>query len=179
MSPFLLCTCKLTLYFCLSQVTFKNEETGEYLIFGFHFKATAPGILQTFYLETPVRQSVSQFVRIVNPFNVPATMSTTCHLPEITIPASFILGASSSGGCMFEYLPLKVGETTGKLTFQCSELGTYQYELRLTGKPGPVEPAVHYTTHLGTSCHQVCRFRNYTKGRTEYQCKVRGELMTS
>lgn len=153
-------------------MTFKNEQTGEFLFYTFHLKATSPGILSSFDLTTPVRQSVTQFVKIVNPFNLPATMATSCTTPEIAIPASFIIGASSSGGCMFEYFPLKVGHTVGKLVFHCAELGSYWYELRLTATPGPHERPVHFTTSLGSNQQQVCRFTNFAKGRAEYTCKV-------
>ena len=154
------------------QVTFKNEKTGEFIFYSFHLRATAPGILSSYELTTPVRQSISQFVKIINPFNLLATMSTSCTVAEITIPASFIVGASSSGGCMFEYLPLKVGKTVGKLSFHCSEMGLYQYELRLNATPAPHLRPVHFTASLGSSQQQVCRFTNYAKGRTEYNCKV-------
>ena len=79
----------------------------------------------------------------------------------------------SQGTCTFEYLPLKVGETTGKLTLQSSDLGTYQYELHLVATPAPPERAVHFTTMLGSGQQQPCRFTSYSKGRTEYACKVR------
>lgn len=74
---------------------------------------------------------------------------------------------------MFEYLPLKVGETTGKLTLQSSDLGVYQYELRLTATSAPPEKPVHFTTHLGSSHQQQCQFVSYAKGRTDYTCKVK------
>ena len=74
---------------------------------------------------------------------------------------------------MFEYLPLKVGETTGKLLLQCSELGGYQYELRLTATACPHEKPVHFTANLGSNQQHTCRFISYTRGRTEYTCKVR------
>lgn len=36
---------------------------------------------------------------------------------------------------MFEFLPLRVGDATGKLTLTSSELGVYQYELHLVATP--------------------------------------------
>ena len=73
---------------------------------------------------------------------------------------------------MFEYLPLKVGESTGKLSLQSSDLGVYQYELHLTATPPPPERQVHFTTHFGLNHQQQCGFVSYAKGRTEYTCKV-------
>ena len=77
------------------------------------------------------------------------------------------------GKCMFEYLPLKVGESTAKLSLQSSDLGVYQYELHLVATPPPPERVYHFTTHLGSSHQQHCSFVSYAKGRTEYTCKVR------
>ena len=73
---------------------------------------------------------------------------------------------------MFEYLPLKVGETVGKLMLQSPELGAYHYELHLTATPPAPERPVHFTTPLGGAHTQPCTFSSYAKGRTEYQCKV-------
>ena len=73
---------------------------------------------------------------------------------------------------MFEYLPLKVGESTAKLSLQSSDLGVYQYELHLVATPPPPERLFHFTTHLGSSHQQHCGFVSYAKGRTEYTCKV-------
>ena len=73
---------------------------------------------------------------------------------------------------MFEYLPLKVGESTAKLSLQSSDLGVYQYELHLVATPSPPERLFHFTTHLGLSHQQHCGFVSYAKGRTEYTCKA-------
>ncbi len=76
------------------------------------------------------------------------------------------------GKCTFEYLPLKVGETTAKLILQSHELGAYNYELVLKATPPPPERTVHFTTALGGNQVQPCHFSNYARGRAEYICKV-------
>lgn len=73
---------------------------------------------------------------------------------------------------MFEYLPLKVGESTAKLIMTSNELGLYQYELRLVANPSPPERTVHFTTTIGNSLQQLCKFTSFAKARTEYICKV-------
>ena len=80
--------------------------------------------------------------------------------------------ALTQGKCMFEYLPLKVGEFTGKLTLSNSDLGVYQYELHLRSTCPPPERPIHFTTSLGVSQQQAVRFVSYARGRTEYICKV-------
>ena len=73
---------------------------------------------------------------------------------------------------MFEYLPLKAGELTGRLSFSSSELGVYQYDLNLTATPAGTEAPVHFRAGLGTSQGQTCRFVNFAKSKVEYSCKV-------
>ena len=73
---------------------------------------------------------------------------------------------------MFEYLPLKAGELTGRLSFSSSELGVYQYDLNLTATPAGTEAPVHFRAGLGASQSQTCRFVNFAKSKVEYSCKV-------
>ena len=73
---------------------------------------------------------------------------------------------------MFEYLPLKAGELTGRLSFSSSELGVYQYDLNLTATPAGTEAPVHFRAGLGTNQSQTCRFVNFAKSKVEYSCKV-------
>ena len=73
---------------------------------------------------------------------------------------------------MFEYLPLKAGDLTGRLSFSSSELGVYQYDLNLTATPAGTEAPIHFRAGLGTSQSQTCRFVNFAKSKVEYSCKV-------
>ena len=176
-------------------MTFRNEQTGEYLFYNVTFKSTPPGTMSTIELKTPVRQSISHCLTITNPLPNTVTMTTSTNVPDIILPPSFILGAQSDqvrtipphlvgsvirwllpsfqGNCTFEYLPLKAGETRGRLTLNSSELGVYQYELHLVATPPLPERPVHFTTSLGSSQQQHCHFKSYARGKTEYSCKVR------
>lgn len=154
-------------------MTFKNEETGEYLFYNINFKSTPPGIIGSIDLTSQVRKSVPHVISIANPLPNPVTMTAGANVPDITLPSSFIIGAQSDGKCMFEYLPLKVGQVTGKITMQSSDLGVYQYEVHLTATPCPQEKPVHFTTSLGSVQQHTCRFVSFSRGRTEYTCKVR------
>lgn len=156
----------------LTQVTFKNEETGEFLFYNITFKSTPPGIIRSIDLTSQVRKSVSDVITIPNPLSTPVTMTVTSNVSDIALPSSFIIGAQSDGTCMFEYLPLKIGQTTGKITLQSPDLGVYQYELRLTATPCPQEKPVHFTTSLGSIQQHTCRFVSFSRGRTDYTCKV-------
>ncbi len=79
----------------LPQVTFRNEQTGEYLYYNVTFKSTPPGIMGTVELTTPVRKSTSHVITIPNPLPTPVTMSTSSNNPDISLPLNFIVGAQS------------------------------------------------------------------------------------
>ena len=77
------------------QVTFRNEQTLEYLLYNIHFKATPPGTMATINLTTTVRKNVSHTITIFNPLPTPVTMNTNVTSQDINMPTSFIVGAES------------------------------------------------------------------------------------
>jgi len=153
-------------------VIFRNEQSGEYLFYYVTFKAVPPGVMATIDLSTPIRKSTSHVVTLHNPLSTPVTFNSQCSVADIQLPPSFTVPPLSEGSCMFEYLPLKAGELTGRLSFSSSELGVYQYDLNLTATPAGTEAPVHFRAGLGTSQSQTCRFVNFAKSKVEYSCKV-------
>ena len=105
--------------------------------------------------------------------NTAVRVCTYVHVYERTVGLfGVLLLPLVQGSCTFEFLPLKVGETVGKLTLNAAELGVYQYELRLKATAPPPEKAVHFMTTLGSNVSHSCKFVSFAKGRTEYSCKV-------
>ena len=154
------------------QVIFKNEQTGEYIFYNVTFKSTPPGIIGRIDLTSQVRKGVSDTITISNPLPTPVVITTNTTVPDIALPSTFTIGSQNEGHCMFEYLPLKVGTSTGKIVLQSADLGVYQYELHLTATPCPQERPVHFTTTLGSAQQHTCRFTSFSRGRTEYLCRV-------
>ena len=76
------------------------------------------------------------------------------------------------GAYSFEYFPLKVATTQGKLEFNCSELGLYIFDIELRAIPTGPEKALHFNVCLGNSQSLTARFINYSKNKTDYICKV-------
>lgn len=76
------------------------------------------------------------------------------------------------GTFIFEFQPLKAGETFGKLTLHNSDLGYYPYELNLKALPALPEKPVHFQTVLGSGQSIFAKFTNYTRQKTEYYCRV-------
>ena len=74
------------------QVTFRNEQTGEYLFYHVNFKSTPPGIMGKIELTTAVRKSTSHSITIPNPLLSPVKMSTSTSVSDISIPPSFMMG---------------------------------------------------------------------------------------
>lgn len=87
---------KLTIYSYKETVTtgkiiFRNEVTGEFLYYAISYKSTAPGVINTFDLNTSVRQSVSQEVSIINSLTTPVIFTSSCAEPQITVPHTFTI----------------------------------------------------------------------------------------
>ncbi|XP_035679087.1 LOW QUALITY PROTEIN: hydrocephalus-inducing protein homolog [Branchiostoma floridae] len=155
-----------------SKVVFREDTTGEYQFYFVTFKATPPGTISTLYLTTPVRQSASHTVTVENPLAVPITFSTDCKVADVSLPPQFVVPAQSEGSMMFEYLPLKAGETNGRLALYSSELGHYTYDLVLRALPAGPERALHFKASLGANQTQTAHLTNFSKQKVEYLCKV-------
>ena len=82
-------------FICVIQVIFQNETTGEFQFYHVHFKSVPSGIISTIDLTTAVRQSVSHTITIDNPFPIPLNMTTSVNVPDISMPANFLIGAES------------------------------------------------------------------------------------
>lgn len=92
--------------FCLIQVTFLNETTGEYLFHVVTFKVTASGPIGTVKMSTAVRQRVSSTVKVDNPLPVPVTFDVTCEVPDVSAPQHFTVPAQSKVGAKLLRLTL-------------------------------------------------------------------------
>ncbi|XP_059164892.1 hydrocephalus-inducing protein homolog isoform X11 [Physella acuta] len=154
------------------KVTFINEQTGEYQFYEVTFRATKPGTISTINLSTPVRQSIQYTITVDNPLNTQVIFLISCTVPEILVPNMLAVPAGSQGLFTFEYQPLKIGETTGRLELNCTELGQYMYDLVLNATPGVPEKPIYFKTGLGSSVVQVAKFLNFAKQKTDYTCKI-------
>ncbi|XP_056680687.1 hydrocephalus-inducing protein homolog isoform X2 [Monodelphis domestica] len=155
-----------------AKVTFRNEVTNEYMFYLLTFKVLSSGIIKTIELSTFVRQSTSASIKLENPLPYTITFNTDCRVPDISVPSQFSIPSNSEGTLTFEFQPLKVGETTGRLNLHQSDLGTFQYELSLKANPALPEKPIYFQTPLGSSQPLNAKFINYTRQKTEYSCKT-------
>ncbi|XP_062442830.1 hydrocephalus-inducing protein homolog [Rhea pennata] len=151
-----------------TMVTFLNEVTEEYLFYMATFKATASGPISTIELVTPIRESVSSSVRVDNPLSIPVTFATDCKVPEISVPPLFTVPALSEADLVFEYQPLKTGESTGHLVLQSNDLGSFCYDLNLKATASRPEKPLYFCTALGSNQTMTAKFINYVRQKTDY-----------
>uniref|UniRef100_A0A8C8EBQ1 HYDIN protein n=1 Tax=Otus sunia TaxID=257818 RepID=A0A8C8EBQ1_9STRI len=155
-----------------AMVTFLNEVTKEYLFYMVTFKATASGPISTVEVTTAVRQRASATVKVDNPLPVPVTFAVGCKVPDISVPPQFTVPAQSEADLVFEYQPLKVGESTGRLVLRSSDLGSFYYNLHLKATvSGPEEP-LYFCTTLGSSQTITTKIMNYARQKTNYHLQT-------
>ncbi|NXS60518.1 HYDIN protein, partial [Brachypteracias leptosomus] len=151
-----------------AMVTFLNEVTKEYLFYMVTFKATASGPVSTVEMTTAVRQRVSSSVKVDNPLPVPVTFAVDCKLPDVNVPPHFTVPAQSEADLVFEYQPLKMGESTGRLVLQSSDLGSCYYNLHLKATVSRPEKPLYFCTTLGSSQTITTKIMHYARQKTDY-----------
>ncbi|NXW03107.1 HYDIN protein, partial [Fregetta grallaria] len=151
-----------------TMVTFLNEVTEEYLFYMVTFKATASGPISTVEMTTAVRQRVSSTVKVDNPLPVPVTFAIDCKVPDVSVPPHFTVPAQSEADLVFEYQPLKMGESTGRLVLQSSDLGSFYYNLHLKATGSRPEKPLYFCTTLGSSQTITTKIMNYARQKTDY-----------
>ena len=77
------------------QVTFRNEETGEYLLYLLNFRTTAPGVIRTIEMSTLVRQCTSASVRVENPLPAVLVFTVECRSPDVSLPSQISVPAAT------------------------------------------------------------------------------------
>ncbi|NXS73554.1 HYDIN protein, partial [Pandion haliaetus] len=151
-----------------TMVTFLNEVTEEYLFYMVTFKATPSGPISTVEMTTAVRQRVSSTVKVDNPLSVSVMFAIDCKVPDINVPPHFTVPAQSEADLVFEYQPMKMGESTGRLVLQSSDLGSFYYNLHLKATASRPEKPLYFCTMLGSSQTIATKIMNYTRQKTDY-----------
>ncbi|NXI70129.1 HYDIN protein, partial [Anseranas semipalmata] len=151
-----------------TMVTFLNEVTEEYLFYMITFKATASGPISTVEVSAAVRQNVSSTVKVDNPLPIPVVFDIDCKVPDVNFPPHFTVPARSEADLVFEYQPLKVGESTGRLVLHSSDLGSCYYELNLKATASKPEKPLYFCTTLGSNQTITTKIMNYNRQKTDY-----------
>ena len=77
--------------FFSAKIFFRNEATGEFVVYLVQFKAIAAGTIEQISLKTPVRNSVSYAIKIENPLPYAASFNSECKLNDISVPVTFTI----------------------------------------------------------------------------------------
>ncbi|CAF1166809.1 unnamed protein product, partial [Didymodactylos carnosus] len=163
---------------CIQQikVTFKNEQTQEYLWYELTFKCTIDkknSAVGSIDITTIVRQQATYNIQLDNPLQQKVTFQGACNNQDILIPPDVVsIPANSQGIFNFTYLPLKSGKYDTRLEITCAELGLYTYILNLTALPPKPEHPLYFKTYLGTSQTLVAKFMSYARSKTDYNCEI-------
>ncbi|KAM6352746.1 hydrocephalus-inducing protein homolog isoform 6-T13 [Alca torda] len=155
-----------------AMVTFLNEVTEEYLFYMATFKATTSGPISTVEMSTAVRQRGSSTVKVDNPLPVPVTFAIDCKVPDVNVPPYFTVPAQSEADLVIEYQPVKMGESTGRLVLQSSDLGSFYYNLHLKATTNRPEKPLYFCTTLGSSQTITTKIMNYARQKTDYHLQT-------
>ncbi|XP_029109509.1 hydrocephalus-inducing protein homolog isoform X1 [Scleropages formosus] len=155
-----------------ARVTFRNEVTQEYQFYYLNFKATAPGVIRTIEMATPLRQTASATVEVENPLSVTVSFTVECRSADISVPSLLSVPAMSTGTLTFEYQPLRVGDFATRLSLHNVDLGYFHYDLVLKALPAPPEKPLFFRAPLGSGQYGTAKFVNYSRIKTEYICKT-------
>lgn len=83
-------------------MTFRNNETGEFLFYLVTFKATPPGVLSAIELVTPVRRVASATIQVENPLTTAACLTTECKCRDIIVPPQHTVPGQSKVGAEYK-----------------------------------------------------------------------------
>jgi len=154
-----------------ANITFTNEETGEYLFYNMEFKAGQATEVPEIKLDAIVRQKFTHQIPIENPFNSEVELTVqlgACAAWDITYPPKITVAAQKEELLQLNLRPLLAGENDCTLTLSCAELGTYEYQLKLCAAEAGPEGGMHFSTDLGGTQMQKFRFISYVKKATSY-----------
>ena len=106
-----------------AKVTFKNDDTGEFVFYVLKFSVGPPSIQGNLSLECAVRQQAKENILIKNPLGTDVTIKAACANKQVSLPDEIILKPSSEAAIEVKYRPLLVEECEETLTSLPKSLG--------------------------------------------------------
>eukprot|EP00698_Gefionella_okellyi_P022526 TRINITY_DN7486_c0_g1_i1.p1 TRINITY_DN7486_c0_g1~~TRINITY_DN7486_c0_g1_i1.p1 ORF type:complete len:4186 (-),score=1237.39 TRINITY_DN7486_c0_g1_i1:99-12656(-) len=155
-----------------AKVTFIAEGSSEYVVYNVSVKATAPAVIGTVSLDTPVRQKAVQQVTVTNPLDTDVALACSADKPEVSVPVKVTVPARGEAKVDVSYMPTVPGAGSGKLKLVSTELGTFMYDLQLKALAPLAEKVLQFKASLGTTHVQTYRFTHYSKQKVDFACAV-------
>merc|ERR1712110_985530 len=155
-------------------VTFKNEQSGEYIFYKIHLDISEADVQGRYELACIVRDTVTKMITIENPLQTDVAFTeenivfedNDCNLLFNPIP--FKIPADSERNFEIKYRPLVVGKTQTRLTLENPMLGTLIYELTLEGISSTTEKTMKFQVPLGSKQPRPFRFIHFCQKPTTY-----------
>ena len=157
-------------------VTFKNEQTGEYLFYKMNVTATEPDMIDQIELASPIRESISKAITIENPTDAEVTIQKNQFI--ITndyidiLPETLVVPPKAERAFEIIYRPLIVSEQEVELVLKNPTLGDYKYKLLLKGLNPSSQMSMEFKCSLGNDLVQSFKFVHYMKKPTNYAVKI-------
>eukprot|EP01038_Epipyxis_sp_PR26KG_P004323 gene4323-6124_t len=165
-------------------ITFTNPITGEYAFYEITATTTSSQVLETFILESPVRQTARNIITIENPLPRDAiiTMGSASKPAEwFTIDSQVIrinelssFSGNAEGNFEIEYRPLIPTKQPSEhlLTILTKELGLFKYKIIVKATIPLLRSILRFDVPLGTIQTESFVFRSFNNQKCEFQCKV-------
>ena len=139
-------------------------------------KAKPPPLASTIALSGAVRQLVTHALELDNPLDVPVTLSVSCDITGVHVPATIVLGAAGTSVLNVGWRPLVSGTREGALTLSSAELGSFTHRLSLAAIGAADVRSLQFKAGLGGAQVQSFRFTNFVRSTAPvvYKCALKG-----
>ena len=157
-------------------ITFKNDNSGEYLFYRLNVQVSDADIIDRIELSGPIRETASKIITIENPTDNEVTILRnqflfTNEFIDVT-PDTLKIPPKSEGGFEVIYRPLNMSEQEVDFALKNPVLGDYKYKLMLKPLPPSSQRSLAFKCGLGQDLVQAFKFTHYLKKPTAYAMKI-------
>lgn len=157
-------------------ITFKNEQSGEYMFYKLNITSTEPDLIEELELAAPVRESVMRVISIENPteqeVEIPKAQWVMANEYLDIQPELLKIPPKSERGFEVHYRPLIASEQTCDLELKSPVLGNYKYKLVLKGLIPSTQKSMAFKCALGGETVQSFKFSHFMKKPSNYAVKI-------
>lgn len=116
-----------------------------------------------------MRTQTSSRVSIRNPTDADIVLKASASHKQLIVPATITLPARGSVDVEVKFRPLVVGPAEASLKLECTELGLFEWTLKLAGLPTAPERPLAFSCALGSKETQAFRFTHWLEDKADYK----------